>query len=121
MKTLFTLVLLLTFTFGVAQNETKKIELTENFEAKITAISYSVDSIEELEGIDWKSVKEIFSTNKEDQEIEISFAINLKKSKNKIKAKFSVQGESKKIDSLIINSKKGIKGLIKLAKKYSKI
>ena len=37
-----------------------------------------------------------------------------------MKAKFSVQGESKKIDSLIINSKKGIKGLVKLAKKYSK-
>ena len=120
MKKLFILLFLFIFNFGFAQNETKTTELSENFEAKITAISYKVDSVEELKNIDWKGVKEIFSNNEDNQNIEISFAINLKKSKNKLNAKFSVKGESKKIDSLITNSKKGIKGLIKLANKYSK-
>ena len=115
MKKLLVAICLFTFTYGYSQ---KKGRSFKSLDAKVTAVSYSVSSIEELETIDWESAKEFFSENEDDVEIKMSFEIDLKESKYKIKAKFSVGGESQEIDSLIVKSKKGIKGLIKLATKY---
>lgn len=120
MKKLLFVICFFTFTSGYAQSDENN---TLKSEAKVTSISYSVPSAKELENIDWKGVKDIFSENKDDVEIKMSFGIDLKKSKNKkvkVSGKFSVEGKSEDIDDLIEKAKKGIKGLVKLANKYEK-
>ena len=123
MKKLTTVVLLLCTSILFAQH--KNIAISESLntdtEVKVTSMSYSVNSVKELETINWEEVKTIFESNKDDETINLSFAIKLKKSENKkvsISSKFSVEGKSENIDDLIAKSKKGINGLIKLYNKY---
>lgn len=123
MKKIITLLVALTSFIGFAQS--KNIVLEDNYnynsQVKITSLSYDVDSVTELEEIDWKEIKSIFNTNNEDVVIKLSFAINMKKQKNKkvkIAGKFSVEGKTDNIEELIKKSKKGVKGLIKVYNKY---
>ncbi len=123
MKKLTTVILLLCTTIVLAQH--KKIALNESIntatDVKISSMTFTVDTVKELESIDWNNVKAIFENNKDEELIKLSFGIDLKKSINKkgaITGKFSVEGKSENIDDLIIKSKKGINGLIKLYKKY---
>ncbi|MHB0754706.1 hypothetical protein [Polaribacter sp. M15] len=123
MKKLTTVILLLCSTIVLAQH--KKITLNESIntetDVKISSMTFTADTVKELESIDWNDVKAIFENNKDEELIKLSFGIDLKKSSNKkvaITGKFSVEGKSENIDDLIIKSKKGINGLIKLYKKY---
>lgn len=123
MKKLITLLVALTSFIGFAQS--KNIVLEDNYnynsQVKITSLSYNVDSVTELEEIDWKEIKSIFNTNNEDDVIKLSFAINMdnqKSKKVKIAGKFSVEGKTDNIEELIKKSKKGVKGLIKVYNKY---
>jgi hypothetical protein len=52
--------------FGFAQtnSDIKKIKKSDS---KITSISYSVDSVEELKTIDWDNLKSLFEINKGDE------------------------------------------------------
>jgi hypothetical protein len=118
MKRLLTLVLLSASLFGFGQEEKAKVASLRNSAANVTSIKYSTNSMIELETINWKEVKSIFESNKEDEIITMSFAIDLKESKNKFKSSITVSGESKHIDSLIIRSKKLVKAMINLSKKY---
>jgi len=123
MKKLATLVFLFFVSIGIAQNRDISINesINTNTAVKVTSMSYKVDSVKELENIDWNEVKTIFETNKADEVIKLSFGIDLKKSENKkvsIAGKFSVEGKSENIDDLINKSKKGINGLIKIYKQY---
>lgn len=123
MKKLTTVFLLLCTSLVFAQHKSIAINesVNTNTEVKVTSMSYKVDSVKELETINWDDVKSIFETNKDDAVIKLSFGIDLKESENKkvsIAGKFSVEGKSKNIDDLIAKSKKGINGLIKLYKKY---
>jgi hypothetical protein len=123
MKKLATLLLLFSLSAFLAQNKSVAINesIDLNTNAKITSVSYNVNSIKELESIDWNEIKEIFETNKDEQIINLSFGIDLKKPSHKkvtISGKFSVEGKTKDIDNLIEKSKKGIKGLVKMYKKY---
>lgn len=123
MKKMITLCIALISYIGFAQ--TKNIALKENFnhnsQVKFTSLSFDVNSVDELKDIDWKEIKSIFETNGEEDVIKMSFAINMNKQKRKnvkIAGKFSVEGKTEDIDSLIKKSKKGIKGLIKVYNKY---
>lgn len=85
MKKLITLLVALTSFISFAQS--KNIVLEDNYnynsQVKITSLSYDVDSVTELEEIDWKEIKSIFNTNKEDDVVKLSFAINMDKRKSK--------------------------------------
>ena len=123
MKNLATLVLLFFASITIGQHKSIAVSesLNTDTEVKVTSMSYSVNSVKELETINWEEVKTIFESNKDDETIKLSFAIKLKKSENKkvsISSKFSVEGKSENIDDLIAKSKKGINGLIKLYNKY---
>jgi hypothetical protein len=123
MKKLTTVFLLLCTSFLIAQQKNIAINeaVTKDSEAKVTSISYSVNSAKELESIDWNAIKTIFKDNAQDVDIKMSFGINLKEpenSKMKVSGKFSVEGKSENIDDLIKISKKGINGLVKIYNKY---
>ena len=92
----------------------------EKTEIKISTISYEVNSAKELKNIDWKNIKEIFSLNTKNENIEMSFALNDPNSKYKVKSSIKVGGKSENIDSLIVLAKKGVKSILKISKKYSK-
>lgn len=123
MKNLATLVLLFFASITIGQHKSIAINesVNSNTDVKVTSMSYTVDSVNELETINWEDVKTIFENNKDNETIKLSFAIKLQKPDNKkvsISGKFSVEGKSENIDDLIAKSKKGINGLIKLYKKY---
>ena len=118
MKRVLTILLLSASLFGFGQEEKTNEVYLRNSAATITSIKYSTNSIKELETIDWKDVKSIFEYNEEDEIITMSFAIDLKESKNKFKSSITVSGESKHIDSLIVRSKKIVKAMMNLSRKY---
>ena len=89
-------------------------------EVKITSVSYAVNTATELQNINWKEIKEVFSSNKETEKIELTFALNYPNSKFKIKSSIKVSGETRDIDSLIYRAKKGVKSIIKISNKYKK-
>ncbi|PQJ80587.1 hypothetical protein BTO18_16000 [Polaribacter porphyrae] len=65
-----------------------------------------------------KRLKKFLVKKKEDEVIEMNFALDYPNSKYKIKSSIKVGGKSKNIDSLIIRAKKGIKSIIKISNKY---
>jgi hypothetical protein len=116
--------LLFFFTLTLVSQQ-KNIEIKEDVntvtKAKVTSLSFNVDNVKELEKIDWTEIKSIFETNAADEIIKLTFGINTNKSANekvKISGKFSVEGKTKSINTLIKKSKKGIKGLIKIYTNY---
>lgn len=100
-----------------AQQEKVNVSYFKNTEARITSLKYISSSVFELENLNWGDVKSIFNSNKPEEKIELSFEIDLKESKNKLKSSFKVIGETKNIDSLINLAKKGVNGLIKISSK----
>mgnify|MGYP000241744622 CR=1 FL=1 len=104
-------VLLSTLVYSQKENGIKKNTV-------LSAISYQVDTTEELKTIDWNNIKEVFSRNTKNEEIEMSFAVNYKKGKRNFKNSIKVGGKSEDIDSLIVLAKKGVKAIIKIATKY---
>jgi hypothetical protein len=120
MKKLVVVLFLFMVTISFAQTTSKVMQTEKSTEVKVHAISYTVDSVKELETIDWNSVKEVFEYNNETEIIKMSFGIDLKKSKNNFKSSITVSGETKDIDSLIIKAKKGVNAIMKISKKTLK-
>lgn len=118
MKKVITLMFMFSVFLLYSQEEHTAQKEQEFIKVKTTSISYTVDSIKELEEINWENVRGFFSKNNQDERIEISFELDLKKSRNKFKSSIKVSGETKNLDSLIIKSKKGVKALINISKKY---
>lgn len=118
MKKLVSILLLSFAIYANAQNKSSQKQNIDNFDVKVTSVSYLVDSSKELESIDWKEIKNVFELNKQSEKIELTFGLNYKESKNKIKSSITVSGESKNIDSLIVKAKKGIKTIIKISNKF---
>jgi hypothetical protein len=122
-KKVTTVFLLLFTSIVVAQHKSVAINeaINTDTEVKVTSMSFNVDSIKELENINWDELKTLFENNKDEEIIKMSFGVDIKKHENKkvsISTKLSVEGKSKDIDNLIEKSKKGIIGLIKFYKKY---
>ena len=103
-----------------AQDEKTDVAYFKNVEAKITSLKYTSNSISELKSINWEDVKSIFDSNNPEENIELSFEIDFKKSKNKLKSSFKVAGKTKNIDSIITMVKKGLNGLIKMSNNHEK-
>lgn len=118
MKTLVTLLLLIFSLTSYSQNKNTAVEYSKDETTKITSLKFTTGLITELESINWEDIKSIFETNKPEDKFEISFELDLKESKDKYKSSITVGGETKDLDSLIIISKKLIKSIIKLSKKY---
>ena len=118
MKKLIMLLCLFSLSRTLAQQESDLTKEKNINGFTITSISYVADSIEELETINWIDVKGMLDENKNNERIELTFGLDYKNSKNNFKSSFKIAGESKDLDSLIIKSKKGIRSLIKISKKY---
>ncbi|TXD48481.1 MULTISPECIES: hypothetical protein [unclassified Polaribacter] len=118
MKKLLTLLLLTTSIIICGQEEKTAVASSKNIEAKVTSIKYSVNSIKDLENIQWDDVQSIFETNKPQEKIAISFEVDLEASKYKFKGSITVSDQKINIDSLIESAKKKVKSLIKISKKY---
>ena len=118
MKKLFTLLMLLVSLITSAQEEDTKVAYFKNEVSKITSLKMTSNSTQDLETINWKDIRSIFEYNNPEEKIELSFELDLKESKSKFKSSISVVGETKKLDSLILKSKKYLKALIKISKNY---
>jgi hypothetical protein len=118
MNKLATLLFLIAVSMSSAQTASRTIELNKPTKSKVHSVSYTVDSVQELETIDWISIKEIFEDNKKTEIIKMSFGVNLKKSKINFKSAITVSGETKDIDSLIVKAKKAVNAIMKISKKY---
>ena len=122
MKILLFITAFLVSTLGYSQNTVKPSFAEYNTtDVKITSLTFSVNSGNELKPINWNDIKEVFKHNTNPkQEVELVFKFDLSESKNKIKGEFKIHGENKNIDELISSAKKGVKGLIKITNKHKK-
>ncbi len=116
MKKIFFITAILFVTLGFSQEKRKPLA-TYTSETKITSLTFSVDSTEELKTINWKDIKDIFLNNSKTQKIALTFEFDLPKSKNKLSGSFKVGGESQDIDDLIKRAKKLVKAMTKIINK----
>lgn len=119
MKRIIITMLLFISALGVAQEE-KGIKAINEVNLHITSLSYSMESVEELQSIDWKELETLFEENDNDQEIALKFELKLGGDQKRFKSSFSVKGKTKNMDDLINKAKKGVKSLIKISKNYNK-
>ena len=91
-----------------------------NYQIKVSSLSYSVNSIDELKKIDLNEIKDIFENNKRKDTVQLTFELDIKEPKFKTKSSVKVVGLSHQMDSLIINCKKAIKALINLSENNHK-
>ncbi|CAL2077402.1 conserved exported hypothetical protein [Tenacibaculum sp. 190524A05c] len=92
-----------------AQKESAKAEFKDN---TITSLVFTVDSVEELETIDWKDVKDIFKNNNEQDSIKLGYRVRFnetKKHDHEFKHSFEIKGKAGDIDGSIKIAKKVIK------------
>lgn len=116
MKKIYILLFLLS-SFVLKAQEAKSFAAdAKNEVSQITSLKFTASSAKELEEIKWNDIKSIFESNKPEDKIELSFGLDLKESKNKFKGTITTEGKTKDIDTLIKNSKKIIKALIKISK-----
>lgn len=88
-------------------------------EIKVTKLSYEVETADELQSIDWKTIKDVFTYNRNNEEVEMSFAI-IKKGKRTVNTSIKVVGNSDHIERLIVLAKKGVASICKVLEKYKK-
>lgn len=83
----------------------------------IESLQFKVDSVNELETINWKDVKETFEENSPESAIFLKIVVDKKKENSIVKSfSYKVDGKAKDIDSLITRLKKGIKLFKKINK-----
>ncbi|KGL59561.1 MULTISPECIES: hypothetical protein [unclassified Polaribacter] len=117
MKQFFTTTFLLICFSISSQVASSKVDKEGN-KFTVHTIKYNVNSQEDLKGINWNDMKEIFKENKPEDLIEFAFEVDLPESKNKFKSSMKVSGKTKNIDSLIHQMKKGAKAISKLVSNY---
>ena len=100
-KILITILLIVAVNmFSQSSNEIK---------VKTSSLIYSVDSVSELETINWSEAKEFFEGNTEEEEVTLGIKVNelhKKNSKVKTKQSFEIKGKVKDLDKLIHIMKK---------------
>ena len=116
MKKIIVLVLFLVPLLCSGQNNTKVSSLKKTT-SSVNELHYSVTSLDEYKEINWNQIRDIFSNNKNNEEIQLSFSVDLMQSKNKIKGALKVGGTSSQIDALLLRAQKGLNGLIKVINK----
>lgn len=116
MKKILSLLFLLTSFIVTAQQE----QATDKKEYTTTqSFKYSVNTIENLEKLNFSDLKKVFKDNKPTDLIEVSFEIDLPKSTNKFKSNVTVGVETKNLDSLIIRLHKIQKKIINISKEVT--
>lgn len=83
----------------------------------VTSLNFEVDSAKEFDTINWDDIKEIFSENKPDEKVSLSFKIKAPKSKSKMRSEFKVTSKTKDLDKMIALARKSIKGIINRSNK----
>ncbi|WP_442265253.1 hypothetical protein ACSIGC_13055 [Tenacibaculum sp. ZS6-P6] len=81
----------------------------DSVKIKASSLIYTVDSVNELETINWNEAKEFFEGNTEEEEVTLGIKVkglNKKKSKVKTKQSFEIKGKVKDLDKLIHIMKK---------------
>lgn len=83
----------------------KKVISEVNFES----IEISVDTLEELDTIDWQEMSDIFKKNKPESKISLKVTVkDIKKENYKGSFSITLGGESQKIDSLVTQLKEKV-------------
>ena len=75
------------------------------------------DSAEELKKIDWEEMVSVFSENDDNDSISMTFGINHKKSKYKLKSSITISGKKENMEEHIEKAKKAVETIIKIANK----
>lgn len=84
----------------------------------VNSLEVKVDSIAEINTINWNDVKEAFKENNPESDIYLKVSFKKQKRKNiKMSYSYKVDGKAKEIDSLILKLKKGVKLFKKISNK----
>lgn len=83
-------------------------------ETSVNALHITVDSVEELQDIDWAEIRELFRENKPDSTIELGFSLREKVNRKKYTMnsfEFAIRGKSDEVASMISKTQKIIDSL----------
>ncbi|CAM1340203.1 hypothetical protein [Tenacibaculum amylolyticum] len=95
----------------------EEVTTAEIHNRKIISLIYTVDSLDELNTIQWDNIKEIVKDNDKEDKIAIGCNVkdeNRKECEKKYKYKFVVRGKSEDIDHTITIAKRITKAIQKL-------
>ena len=112
MKNIVIILFLLTTNLILAQEDVTTAKFSES---NMTSLVYTVDSIDELNEINWSDIKTMFDNNK-NETIVLGFKVKSDKKNDTLKFKqsFKVEGKLEDLDGTIKITKKVIKLLQKL-------
>lgn len=114
MKHLLTITALFLTLLTFSQEKDAISKTIKETSATVHSIKYTVNSIKELQKINWDKTKEIFKKNKPEELISLAFEIDLPESKHKYKSSVEVGGKTEDLDSLIKIIEKAVKVMVKI-------
>lgn len=96
----------------------QKKEIIKSF--NLNSVAISVDSIQEIDTINWEVIKESFKENDPESDVFLKVAIKQIKNENvKMSFSFKVEGKAANIDSLVLRLKKGVTKIKKVVAKLN--
>jgi len=115
----FLLGLFTVFTFTTYAQSNQKTEK----ESLITEFKIETNNVNEFKSFDWNTAKDIFNSNKDNQEITLVFAYvndeDNKTGKSKINNfEYKITGKTGELDMLIAKTKKAVTNLVTLKENY---
>ncbi|NVJ89867.1 MAG: hypothetical protein HWD82_10585 [Flavobacteriaceae bacterium] len=84
----------------------------------INALEFKIESVADIETLDWNDIKETFQNNDPESDITLKVILNQKKEENNKRSfSYKVDGKAKNIEDLIVKLKKGITIIKKITNK----
>lgn len=113
MKIKLTLLFLLSFIISHVSAQ-KDIPFSGQADISVNSLHFSVDSLEELQEIDWVEIRDLFRDNTPEEPIELGFSL-----KRQVKREtytmdsfeFTLRGKTEEVDSMISKTQKIILSL----------
>jgi len=113
--------LIIALSFFITSNLIVQESKIQNTNFNVNALEFKIDSVSEIETLNWNEIKETFQKNDPESNITLKVVLNQKKTENNKRSfSYKVDGKSKNIDDLIEKLKKGISILKKNKKQEIK-
>ncbi|MGB5700993.1 hypothetical protein [Muriicola sp.] len=114
MKNTFFLLLLILSLNTMAQDNAKPAVTTDTF---VTTLHITVNSIDELQEVNWADIRQIFAKNEPTSPIELGFSLSKKQVLTNFDLdafEFKISGKTDELESMILRTQKMIAAIEKI-------
>jgi hypothetical protein len=113
MKIKLTLLFLLSLIISQVSAQ-QEMSFSGQTDISVNALHFSVDSVEELQEIDWVEIRDLFRDNSPEEPIELGFSLKRQVKKETYTMdsfEFTLRGKSEEVESMISKTQKIIRSL----------